>query len=511
MFSVRGIHNKSAPLPEADICLILEGTYPYTSGGVSSWTHDLIKMQKHLSFSIITLISADAPTKLMFELPPNIIGLRNVRLQSLPEGDNVENKALFSILKNSLHRLQSQAGLEDLAVIIEAFAPCRRTLGKRQLLDSHNAWELMLHMYQSTMPRTPFLDYFWSWRGLFGGLFSILLADLPPAKVYHSLCTGYAGLMLARAQLETGRPCVVTEHGIYTNERRIEIASADWIEDPHGFNMAISSSGQDRELKDFWIDTFSNYSRFCYEASTDIVTLYEGNQEFQRVDGANAEKLRVIPNGIDTERYGSIRQKPHAPTVALIGRVVPIKDIKNYIKAIDILKQSLPEIRAYMLGPEDEDPKYAAECRTLVANLNLEETLTFAGKVDIAEYLSVIDVIVLSSISEAQPLVILEAGAAGIPTVATDVGACREMIYGSRHETPKLGYGGIVVPLSNPRAIANALIKLFTEPEYYKNCSQAIMHRVRKYYSKEDQYNAYADLYGRLIRDSGNQNRQMRA
>src|SRR5262249_38672532 len=146
------------------------------------------------------------------------------------------------------------------------------------LLDSPAAWETVLHMYRQTMPKTSFLDYFWSWRGLFGGLFSLLLADLPAAKTYHALCTGYAGLLLARASIETGRPCILTEHGIYTNERRIEIASAGWLDDPNRFSLAISHKAQDRTLKDFWIDTFSNYSRLCYEACDRIVTLFEGNQ-----------------------------------------------------------------------------------------------------------------------------------------------------------------------------------------------------------------------------------------
>ena len=62
----------------------------------------------------------------------------------------------------------------------------------------------------------------------------------------------------------------------------------------------------------------------------------------------------------------------------------------------------------------------------------------------------VIAALALTSISEAQPLVILEAGAAGVPTVATDVGACREMIEGPQSEVPPLGPGGAIVGLLIP-------------------------------------------------------------
>ncbi|MGE3624057.1 MAG: GT4 family glycosyltransferase PelF [Bdellovibrionales bacterium] len=488
--------------PEADICLILEGTYPYVSGGVSSWTHELIKMHPDLTFTLVALVSPNAPTNKVYELPPNVVNLKTLRLQNLPEGKRLspsDEKALFVKLEAALRKLQSRATISDLADVIGCLAPLRSKLGSKQLLDSPAMWELLLHIYESTMPKTPFLDYFWSWRGLFGGLFSILLADLPHAKVYHSMCTGYAGLMLARASLETNRPCIVTEHGIYTNERRIEIASADWIDDPRGVNLAVSAGGRERDLKDLWIDTFGNYSRFCYDAADEIITLYEGNQEFQRMDGASARKMNVIPNGIDDAMYGSIERKPHPPTVALIGRVVPIKDIKTYIKAVQMLRQSVPDVVAYILGPADEDPAYARECRALVEHLQLEETVIFTGKVDVRDYFGIIDVNVLTSLSEAQPLVVLEAGAAGIPTVATDVGACHEMILGSSREDPHFGEGGAVVSLGSPQAVADALQRLLTDKDYYRNCSAAIRQRVSKFYSKKDQREAYATLYHKLI------------
>lgn len=503
---------KSAPAnaAPADVCLILEGTYPYTLGGVSGWTHELIKMQRHLRFALVAIIGADAPAHMHYQLPENVVSLQTIRLQRLPEGaprlGRVQESILFSRLEKPLLHLQSKADLKDLALIVRALLPHRRRLGRKILLDSPAAWELIVSMYRQTMPGVSFLDYFWSWRGLFGGLLSVLLSPLPPANLYHALCTGYAGLLLARAHLETGRPCAVTEHGIYTNERRIEIVSADWLDDPHGFNLAVDTSGKDRELKDFWMDTFTNYSRLCYEACSRIVTLYEGNQEFQRMDGAQDRRLQVIPNGIDYERFEAIATRPHPPTVSLIGRVVPIKDIKSYIKAVHILKRALPDVRAYMLGPTEEDPVYAAECLELVAHLGLQDTLVFTGKVAIEDYLGITDVLVLTSLSEAQPLVILEAGAAGIPTVATDVGACREMILGNarEHEDGKgLGAGGAVVPLSNPQAVAHAMLQLLTQPEYYRQCSRAIRARVRRFYSKEEQRKAYARLYGTLMEAEG--------
>ena len=413
-----------------------------------------------------------------------------------------DENILINRLEKPLLKMQSQANLEDLRDIIDIIAPYKEEIGQYLLLDSKAIWNVMIRIYRKTMPKTSFIDYFWSWRVLFGGLFSILLAPMPDAKVYHALCTGYAGLYLARARLETGRPCIITEHGIYTNERRIEIASADYLYDRSLFNLSSSKNELERDIKDLWVDTFKNYSTLCYQACSKIITLYKGNQEFQLMDGADKDKLLIIPNGIDYKKYSSIPRGNAKKSVALIGRVVSIKDIKTYIKAIDILKESLPEIEAFIIGPDNEEPEYAKECREIVEHLNLQKNVIFTGKVRIEPYLQVIGVMVLTSISEAQPLVILEAGAAGIPIVATDVGACREMITGDSNEDDGIGPGGVIVPLTAPKATADALLQLLTQDDYYKRCSRSISTRVSRYYNKENQYKSYAFLYGDLIEES---------
>jgi len=106
---------------------------------------------------------------------------------------------------------------------------------------------------------------------------------------------------------------------------------------------------------------------------------------------------------------------------------------------------------------------------------------------------------VLTSISEAQPLVVLEAGAAGIPSVTTDVGSCRELLYGRRGESPALGPGGDVTPLCHPSATAHAMAHLLTDRSWYERCSRAIKERVRVAYHKRVVDQAYRDLYTRYL------------
>jgi glycosyltransferase involved in cell wall biosynthesis len=334
---------------------------------------------------------------------------------------------------------------------------------------------------------------------LIGGLYATLLAELPPAWAYHAVSTGYAGTLLARAVLETGRPGIVTEHGIYTNERRIEITMADWIYDTPYASFSVDDVP--RNLKDMWKDVFGTYSLACYQASAEVLTIFGGNQKFQRGDGADPAKMRVIPNGVDVERFAAVERISGArrPTVALIGRVVPIKDVKTFIRACGLLQQQILELEALIIGPFGEDKDYAEECRDYVRQLGLESTIAFTGKVNVFDYLGRIDVVVLTSISEGQPLVLLEAGAAGIPLVATDVGACREIIMGRDDEAPALGPGGVVTTLTSPKATAEGMFRLLGDPAFYTSCSGAIRERVRRYYDKRDMLGAYRQLYERLI------------
>lgn len=484
----------------ADVCLIIEGAYPYVPGGVSSWVHDLIKAHPDLSFHLVALVADRSGRALKYELPPNVRGLSHVHLQDMDRGSRRPRgmRRLFDGLREPLLNLQRGGGLADVARILEALKPWTGAVGRSALLDSPEAWKLLVEAYDRDTPEGSMLDFFWSWRALVGGLFAVLTAPLPRAAIYHTISTGYAGLLAARAKLETGRPTILTEHGIYTNERRIEIMMADWLFD--GVERGVGLQRHNRDLRDLWIDTFVSHARACYEACDRIITLYGGNQDLQRRLGAPEERMRIIPNGIDYARFSALPRTggERRPAVALIGRVVPIKDVKTYVQACALLCRRLPQVECFVLGPEDEDPAYAAECRKLAAGLGLGDNLRFAGRVKLDDWLPRLDAIALTSISEAQPLTILEAGAAGIPTVATDVGSCRELLLGRPDERPRLGPGGAVTPLASPEDTASELARLIADRDWRTRCSRAIQQRVALYYNKGVIDGIYGDLYREL-------------
>jgi glycosyltransferase involved in cell wall biosynthesis len=106
---------------------------------------------------------------------------------------------------------------------------------------------------------------------------------------------------------------------------------------------------------------------------------------------------------------------------------------------------------------------------------------------------------VLSSISEGLPLVMLEGFAAGVPAVATDVGSCRQLIFGLDAEDQALGAAGDVVGIADPQALAEASLKLLTDQAAWQAASQAAIRRVETYYTQGQMFASYRNIYERAV------------
>ena len=169
------------------------------------------------------------------------------------------------------------------------------------------------------------------------------------------------------------------------------------------------------------------------------------------------EKLRVIPNGVDTERFrpdSESRTRLRAELGAggefvwlAAGRLMWKKDYPAMLRAAAQLRTGLLLIAG--AGPlEQELAALAHELRVRVNFLGVRE--------DIPALMNAADGLVLSSVVEGLPMVLLEAAASGLPCVSTDAGGARDIVVD--------GQTGFLAPCGNPEALATAMARLMGLP-----------------------------------------------
>lgn len=491
---------------DVDICLLLEGTYPYVRGGVSSWMHQIIKGLPEFSFHIIFLGSE--PTlysKPAYDLPDNVVGFEIHYL--LPLEDNkiptptVGDRRLFDSWQRFLtffNSAKEPIPSELLGEIVE-FLGKKNKLSLTDFLNSRASWDVLIEHYQQQQTNESFVDFFWTYRNIYQALFVLasISQSLPNARAYHSISTGYAGFLGACCRQKSNRPFLITEHGIYTKERKIDLSQVSWITDKHDL-LDVSMHKSMDATRQTWTRFFEQLGMSAYHQADRVVALFEGNRQRQHADGATSDKTQVIANGIDIERFSSAyEQRLDIPpmVVGLVGRVVPIKDIKTFIRTLKSAVEKIPTIEGWIIGPAEENEIYAHECRLLISSLGLEDRVKMLGSQNVAEIMPKLGIMMLTSISEAQPLVLLEAMASGIPCIATDVGACSEILNGTVGEDASLGSCGMIIPIASPTVGAKAIVKLFSDAGIWRKTGDIGKTRVAKYYDQELMYDAYRHLY----------------
>ncbi|WP_294946333.1 GT4 family glycosyltransferase PelF [Sulfurivirga sp.] len=498
--------------PIADIALLLEGTYPYVRGGVSSWVHQIVTGLPEYTFAIVFLGGLPEHYEgIQYELPENVVHLEthyimHASIHGEPDARSGK-QAQFEAMRAMHGDFRARRPVQP-EVMAETLGKLGTDAGitREDFLYGEEAWAMITDHYERFCTDPSFIDYFWTVRIMHAPLFLLaeIARDLPPVRALHAVSTGYAGLLGAMLAARRGLPFVLTEHGIYTKERKIDLVQAQWIRDQ------MDALGADIEheagyIRQLWIRFFEVLGRLAYQQADPIISLHRPNQLRQIKDGAPPEKCRIIPNGIDIERFRPVleaRPEGVPPVVGLVGRVVPIKDIKTFIRAMRAVCDTMPEAEGWIVGPEEEDPLYVAECRALVRSLDLEDRVKFLGFRRVDEIFPQLGLIVLTSISESQPLVILEGYAAGLPCVATDVGSCRELVEGRDEEDRALGAGGRIVPIADPEATAQGILSLLEDEAAWQAAQRAGLERVRRYYRLDQMYDAYRGVYDEALERS---------
>ncbi|NOT18338.1 MAG: GT4 family glycosyltransferase PelF [Sulfuriferula sp.] len=487
---------------DADIALLLEGTFPYISGGVSSWVNQIIRAYPEYRFAVVFLGSRPQDYgDIKYVIPDNVIHVETHYLHGghtapLVQTKSGDDKVIAQV--TSLHKV-FRASQGNTAC---AFAQMAELLKKGEIdeeffLYSQTAWQFITQNYREHCTDPSFIDYFWTVRAMHEPIWVMtrIAANLIPVRAFHTISTGYAGFLGAMLKNRTGKPLILSEHGIYTKERKIDLYQSSWITDNR--NIFEKDPTEVSYFRELWMRFYTSLGKLCYHHADIITSLYEANRQRQVLDGAPAELTRVIPNGIDLARFQPVRAKRPAtppPILCLIGRVVPIKDVKTFIRMMRTVVNRIPEAEAWIAGPEDEDAGYAEECHNLCESLGLTDKVKFLGFQKVEVVLEKVGLVVLSSISEALPLVLLEGYAAGVPALTTDVGSCRQLIYGLTPEDQALGASGAVVRIADPQAMATAAIELL-RPENWFPAQQAAIARVERYYTQTLMFDDFKQVY----------------
>jgi len=241
----------------------------------------------------------------------------------------------------------------------------------------------------------------------------------------------------------------------------------------------------------------------AYSRADMVTSLYERARLLQIELGCPEEKTKVTPNGIDIQRLadlpGKREQDKGVINVGAILRIAPVKDVKTMIQAFVFAHEQMPNLHLWLMGPTDEEPEYAQECYEQVDMLGIED-ITFTGRVDIRDYLGRMDMTILTSISEGQPLTILESFAAHKPVIATDVGNCRELIYGNNDG---IGPAGILTHIMNLQEITNAILNLARDGQLREKMGENGYKRVTEQFKVEDMKKTYWDIYQSLAAQQG--------
>lgn len=326
-----------------------------------------------------------------------------------------------------------------------------------------------------------FNHFLWNFRGIYFPFMYILSEEIPKADLYHAVSTGYAGIMGSCASYVEKKPLLLSEHGIYTREREEDIIRSHWVEG---------------DFKEIWINFFKKLSYIAYRQAGRVTSLFGVSRSLQVELGCPAQKTVIIPNGVDVKEYDICRTRKHGSveefTIGAVLRVVPIKDVKTMLLAFDLVKQTIPGAKLKIMGNCGENPEYYEECLELIEELGTSD-IHFLGQVNVKEHLPDIDLLLLSSISEGQPLAMLEGMAAKIPFVATNVGSCRALLEGETGDS--LGSAGIVVPVMNSEAMADAVIRCIRDPKMCRRMGRIGRKRVEMYYSKSVMLEEFRKLY----------------
>ncbi len=203
-----------------------------------------------------------------------------------------------------------------------------------------------------------------------------------------------------------------------------------------------------------------------------------------------AHKVVTIRNGAYPPSVGGEQMvAPPGFTLVSVGRLVRAKKFDTLLRAVAVARAAVPDLRLWIVGGGKEGPAL----RQLCAELDLASAVRFCGeRRDVGNWLRAADVFVLASISEGLPISVLEAMAAGLPAIVTEVGGLPELVA--------LSGAGKTVPASNVDCLARAIIEFANRRHELAELGERASGCYRAHFTPDRMAGEYLALYRACLR-----------
>lgn len=258
--------------------------------------------------------------------------------------------------------------------------------------------------------------------------------------------------------------------------------------------LIVHFHGYDAYRDDILLSYGAHYPEMF--GKTDAIVVVSKHMAGQLINlGCDASKVFHIPYGVHTNLFSQYNTDIKIDQIVACGRFVPKKSPQNTIRSFKKVHEKFPETQLVMIG----DGELLDECKMLAQELHLGNHVQFTGSLgqnDIARIFAVSKIFVQHSIttqhhdSEGTPLVIMEAGAAGLPVVATRHAGIPDII--------EEGVNGFLVPENDIDAMAEKIIFLLSEPNKAEEMGCNLKNKVLDYYTMNRYMNDLRNLINKF-------------
>jgi len=235
--------------------------------------------------------------------------------------------------------------------------------------------------------------------------------------------------------------------------------------------------------------SYEPVNTFSVEQADAVTAVSKFMAEEARQGLGISQKIRVIPNFVDTEAYHPapceiVEQPEHDIVVAHVSNFRAVKRVEDAVYAMCMVTKRAPGARLMLIG--DGPERHGIE--RLIDKMDLRRNITLTGyRSDVPELLRCADTLVLPSETESAPLTILEAMSTGLPVIATRVGGVPEIVEDGRT--------GFLVPLKHPEDIAEKILGLHADREKLRRMGAAAREAVLERYSTDRVVKQYLEVY----------------